>query len=337
MTAHIEVELLHDQRRFAGIEREWWDLWRATPTATPFQSPAWLLPWWETFAPGELRVVAAWRHGRLIGLAPFYLETSGRGGHLLPLGISTSDYLDVLIDPDEQDDAVSAISRQLAAERWDCWELHELSVDAVGWHLAPPRGYDTVEDRSSICSVLALPQTTEGLASALPARIRRKIRMARHRADRCGGVKIEDPDSAGRPSLLSSLLRLHAQCWESRGGSAVLEDARVASFHRAAIARMPADMVRLYGLRIGRQMAAAFYGLQHRGRVYAYLSGFDPVFAHASPGTLILAHAIEQAVRDGARIFDFLRGGESFKSGWGAVQNRNGRRIFSRVSDHVCA
>jgi CelD/BcsL family acetyltransferase involved in cellulose biosynthesis len=337
MTGRIEVETLRDGRRVAAIEREWWDLWRSAPAATPFQAPAWLLPWWEAFAPGELRVIAVRRRDRLIGLAPFYLETSGRGRHLLPLGISTSDYLDVLIDPNEQEDAISAISRQLGTEGWDCWELHELSAEASGWHLAPPAGCDTVEDRSSICSVLALPRTLDGLASALPARIRRKIRMARHRANRCGGVEIMTPDSAGRPSLLSSLLRLHARRWESRGGSAVLEDARVASFHRAAIARMPADMVRLYGLRIGGHMAAVFYGLQHSGRAYAYLSGFDPDFAHASPGTLILAHAIEQAVRDGAREFDFLRGGEAFKSGWGAAQRRNGRRIFSRVADHVCA
>jgi hypothetical protein len=37
-----------------------------------------------------------------------------------------------------------------------------------------------------------------------------------------------------------------------------------------------------------------------------------------SPGTLLIAHAIEEVIREGAAIFDFLRGQERYKYFWGA-------------------
>ena len=52
-------------------------------------------------------------------------------------------------------------------------------------------------------------------------------------------------------------------------------------------------------LRIGDTIAAVYYGLLHNGHAYGYLTGLDPDFAHESPGTLIIAHAMEQAVREG--------------------------------------
>jgi CelD/BcsL family acetyltransferase involved in cellulose biosynthesis len=42
-----------------------------------------------------------------------------------------------------------------------------------------------------------------------------------------------------------------------------------------------------------------------------------------SPGTQIVAHAIEEAVREGAEEFHFLRGGEAYKYAWGAVDRQN--------------
>ncbi len=52
--------------------------------------------------------------------------------------------------------------------------------------------------------------------------------------------------------------------------------------------------------------------------MYYYLGGFDPDYAALSPGALLVGHAIEAAVREGAVAFDFLRGREAYKRRWGA-------------------
>jgi hypothetical protein len=41
------VELIEDEAGFAALEEEWEDLHLHCPSATPFQSWAWLYSWWE--------------------------------------------------------------------------------------------------------------------------------------------------------------------------------------------------------------------------------------------------------------------------------------------------
>ena len=84
--------------------------------------------------------------------------------------------------------------------------------------------------------------------------------------------------------------------------------------------------LRLYALRRRAEIIGALYAFAHRGHTYYYLSGFDPAFAPYSPGTLLIGHAIEEAIREGSGLFDFLRGRETYKYLWGAKARLNYRR-----------
>jgi CelD/BcsL family acetyltransferase involved in cellulose biosynthesis len=83
-------------------------------------------------------------------------------------------------------------------------------------------------------------------------------------------------------------------------------------------------LLRLIALRLDGRVIAVLYGLvdaphiQHR-RWYSYIGGFDPAFAALGPGTLILGHAIDRARAEGMSHFDCLRGAESYKYRWGAI------------------
>lgn len=70
-------------------------LWQRVPDTTPFQHPAWRVPWWRAFAHGELWVLTVHRIGlpgceRLVAVLPLHRET---GGKLLPLGIGVTEWL----------------------------------------------------------------------------------------------------------------------------------------------------------------------------------------------------------------------------------------------------
>jgi CelD/BcsL family acetyltransferase involved in cellulose biosynthesis len=69
------------------------------------------------------------------------------------------------------------------------------------------------------------------------------------------------------------------------------------------------------------------------GIVYYYLSGYDPDLEKQSIGTILVAHAVEQAVRDGATTFDFLRGAEEYKYAWGATDRMNRRRQLFKAAE----
>lgn len=338
MSAGPSVSLIRTTEGFARLGPEWWDLWRRAPAATPFQCPAWLLNWWRAFAPGKLMVFAARRNGRLVGLAPFYLEDGALGRRLLPVGISLSDYLDALLDPACGREAGEAIAEHAlrVAPRWDAWEWTELAEGAAALALPCPRDCGEDAEAVSACPTLVVPEGARDLRDAIPPAQHRKLRMAQHRAARRGSVEIAPADDPS--AFLALLARLHRAAWAARGEPGVMADARVMRFHASALPELlAAGLARTAVLRIAGEPVAAYYGLRHRDRAYGYLTGFDPAYGFESPGTLIAARAIEEALREGAREFHFLRGREAYKYRWGAQDRWNRRRVWRRVAAHADA
>jgi CelD/BcsL family acetyltransferase involved in cellulose biosynthesis len=332
----ISAEIIDDFGALESLEPEWWDLWRRCPGALPFQAPAWLMPWWRHFAPGSLFVLAARNSGRLVGLAPAYIEDGALGRRILPLGISLSDHLDILVDPDCAEPAMaSLVSAALSRSGdWDIWELENLLPDAVALRLRLPHGCVDQVVAQTACPVLALSRGQDGAPPPLPRAKRRHLNLACNRAARRGAVVIERAGATSVIPALEHLFRLHGKRWESRGGAGVLAPEPVQAFQRDAVPRLQASgLLRVYLLRIADQVVAAHYELVHGRRVYVYLTGLDPDYEYESPSTILMAHAIEQAIGDGFSEIDFLRGQEPYKYEWGAVDRWNVKRSIRRA-DH---
>lgn len=333
MSGAAEISVIREPAGIAALESDWWDLWRRSREATPFQSPAWLLPWWEIFRPGDLRVTALWRDGRLIALAPFYLERRDRDCRLLPLGIGISDYLDILLDDKAAETAAALLVRHIETMpvRWSEWELPELSPAAAAQQLPCPAGCREEAGASSCCPILPL-SGCGSLEAVLPKRKLRKLRMARRRAARRGDLSVIAADPLNIDALVQELVRLNRQRHAGQSEPCVFDDPRVEAFQLQAAPRLlQAGMLRLNALMIGPEIAAVHYGLHGQDRAYAYLSGFDSSFEYESPGSLLIGHAIAAAIAESAREFDFLRGAESYKAEWGALPRMNQRRVFRRM------
>ena len=88
-------------------------------------------------------------------------------------------------------------------------------------------------------------------------------------------------------------------------------------------------MLRLYALFIGHAVVPCFMALTEgrpRGRVYYYLGASNPQFEARSPGTLLTAHALQEALAERASAFDFLRGREPYRYLWAARDEMTWRR-----------
>lgn len=312
----MKVEHIDTVEGLEAIAPAWRALFDRIPAATPFASPAWLIPWWRTFTPGRLASVAVWSGPHLVALAPLYVE-HGAVRRLLPLGIGLSDYLDVLIDPAHAAEAGDAMTAAIGAgcAGWDTWSAEDAVEGAAVLGLATPDGCISTVVTQAAAPVLDLG---DGVAS-VPAGKRRKWRMAQHRAARRESF-LQVAEAAAVPDMLDQLVRLHAARWQSRGEAGVLADPRVVAFHRAAApGLLEAGLLRLCSATIDGEVAGVYYGLQRGTAAYAYLGGFDPAFAHESPGTLLVGAAIADAAACGITAFHFLRGREAYKYEWGAV------------------
>jgi hypothetical protein len=171
-----EIEIVSAPGRLAELAGPWWELWRQSRGATVFQSPGWLIPWWKSFAPGALATTAVWEAGRLIALAPLYLEDGPYGRRLLPLGIGISDHLDLLLMPDSPA-AATALEQGLASLplAWDSLELEEMSPDASA--LGVPSFAGTAETRVPQSACPAVVMDSEVDISGLPMTIPGKRRQ----------------------------------------------------------------------------------------------------------------------------------------------------------------
>jgi CelD/BcsL family acetyltransferase involved in cellulose biosynthesis len=327
-----QTEAVASLAALEALRAEWERLWAEAPQATPFQSPQWLLPWWKHVGDGELASVAVRcaGSGELVGLAPLYIHRDAPTGrrHLFPIGIGTTDYLDWLAKPGHEEGVIAAVTAHLTQRRnqWDVLEAPQLREDAMllATTAAPP-GWRREVAQGEPNPVLDLTDRPPHALLPIPGTMAANLRACRAKAARAGTVSHELADAPTLPDLLETLFRLHSCRWAQRDLPGVLRDGPVLAWHREAAPRLHArGLLRLHGLRLNGELIAVLYCLAdatpaHRRRCYYYIGGFDPRFAQLSPGTLLVAHAIEHAMAEGATAFDFLRGAEAYKYRWGAL------------------
>jgi CelD/BcsL family acetyltransferase involved in cellulose biosynthesis len=311
-------EVITDPEALQALETDWLALCKKNEV-TPFQTPMWLLPWWRNFGSNDLAVIVSRDGDEIDAIAPLYILRDDESDESLGLFLGTgiSDYLDVIGDASLIIDEMSKLNCQL-------WDLQQLQPSSSMLNVPLPDGFsENVEDQEA-CPVLPLGTTFEALGST---HFQKKLRYYRRQLERTGEVRIETPTADTLDDLLTALFDLHAARWKRRDLPGLLADDATQQFHRDAARRMlDAGLLRMYATRINDRIAAVFYGFALSGSVYYYLSGYDPDLEKLSIGTILVAHAVEQAVRDGATTFDFLRGAEEYKYAWGATDRMNKRR-----------
>jgi CelD/BcsL family acetyltransferase involved in cellulose biosynthesis len=327
----LAIEEVTARASLEALAPDWQDLWSRAPAATPFQSPAWLIPWWNEIGGGELRVLTARADGRLVGLLPLYQQHES--GKLLPLGIAISDYLDSVFEEDCGSELADIMLRHLAErDDWRRCELHPLrSGSPLLAARAPPGCSDQIWDFEP-CLAIEVRAGAREPGEVLPRKIRANIRYFRRRAERTGRVIFETAGTTTVSEFVEALFRLHEARWQQLGRPGVLADPAIRRFHRAAAPLLlSSGLLRLHALRLDERIVAVMYALHAKRRAYCYLCGFDPDFDALSPGTLIFGHTIWEAVREGAREVDFLRGKERYKYFWGARERPCYGRMLNRV------
>jgi CelD/BcsL family acetyltransferase involved in cellulose biosynthesis len=315
----MPIEVITDPEALNALSADWLDLCQKNQV-TPFQTPMWLLPWWRNFGSNDLSVIVSRSGDGIDAIAPLYILRDDDSDESLGLFLGTgiSDYLDVIGDASLVIEEISKLNCQL-------WDLQQLQPSSSMLTVPLPGGFsENVEDQEA-CPILPLDGNTfEALGST---HFQKKLRYYRRQLERTGDVRIETPTPETLDDLLTALFDLHAARWKRRDLPGLLADDATQQFHRDVARRMlDAGMLRMYATRIDDRIAAVFYGFALNGIVYYYLSGYDPDLEKLSIGTILVAHAVEQAVRDGATTFDFLRGAEEYKYAWGAADRMNRRR-----------
>jgi CelD/BcsL family acetyltransferase involved in cellulose biosynthesis len=326
----MEAEIISTRDALLELEPDWTALYERAERASPFQHPSWLVPWWNTFGSGELLCLAFRIRGRLVGLAPMFLHWWNDRRQVTFLGTGASDRLGFLSEAEYQQTVTEQVADFLdsARERWDLCDLQDLPPD---FELAQvhrvPLPYALRPQYT--CARIPLPGTCEDFERALPHGLSRNLRRYRDKLQALGevGLKAASSEQEFRAAI-DALFFLHGARWRTKQQDGMM-DGTLEKFHREAALRMWArGKARGFTLSLEGRAIAVVYGFLDKERFWAYQSGFDPSLARFSPGSLLLQFSIEAAIREGARQFDFLRGGEEYKRAWGAQPETSQRLLL---------
>jgi CelD/BcsL family acetyltransferase involved in cellulose biosynthesis len=322
MPLEFNVHCIHNAEELNTLSRDWHRLWLTDPIATPFQNPAWLLPWWNYLGQGDLFAISVRCRDQLVGLLPTYIYSDQKTGcrKVLPLGTGTTDYLGGVFDPATAPTVIRLIYEKLRLYQDDWDEAHLYQLPPSSPLLSEAERMNSYVVATQPCWRFTLPGGGE-----FHGKLRQNIAYYKKRARRIGNLSCAVANESSCLDLFERLTVLHSRRWQQRGTSGVLSCEAVQQAHRAAIPRLQsAGLLRMISFSIDHNIVAVLYALidapaHARRTLYCYLEGFDPDFAECSPGTLLLNFAFEHASDEGVAEVDFLRGDERYKRFWKAI------------------
>ncbi len=326
----IVVEKVDSSQRFGTLKDEWNELLKDSTSDCLFLTWEWLHTWWKHLAGDRrLNIITVRIDGRLAAIAPL-VQRSSQWRRLLPFpvleflgsGSVGSDYLDILVRRGQERQALAALAESLAGGKLmlEFSQVERSSAQAIGLALQlKQQGWIFTRHLTDFCPYIDLSgHDWESYLASLGSAHRYNLRRRIRNLEKQWSVRFERVQSEEqRTEALRELVRLHETRWRARNSPGVFHDPALVAFHdelsRLALRR---GWLRLYVLRLDGRPVAALYGFNYHNTFYFYQSGFDPGYGRHSVGLVIMGLAIKSAIEEGLRVYDFLRGDESYKMLW---------------------
>lgn len=343
----------HQSRNWSGFRlvtrsdelEELRDEWRAllaqSFSAEPMLDPDWLLTWWRHY--GEKRELAVglfYENGCLVGLAPlcrrryrYFPGMTYRRLEFLGAGFDEqdgvgSDYLCLIAKPESHTRVCDAFVRRLADGSFGSWDECLLQMMdgshpvSAGIRASLTQSQLAFEEASNAQSpYMTLPQSWESYLAGLSKKRRQSLHYAlrdfKEWAEACpGGWRVEranDDETLRR--ALHAVGALHTARWRSEGVTGAFSSKRFVEFHNEYACKMLAEgRLELAWLSVAGQPVAGIYCFHANGKVYFYQSGrVMNVPSKVRLGIVMLILTLQEAIRKGAREFDFLGGEAQYK------------------------
>jgi CelD/BcsL family acetyltransferase involved in cellulose biosynthesis len=327
---------------FASISADEWNtLVEAGVTDAPFLRHEYLDQWWKTLGGGEwkqadLALVSASENGKLVGLAPlFRADNDGRTALLLVGSIEISDYLDLIVRPEDLPRFLTGLIDYLAQPRLyaglplDWYNLPDSSPTlALLKAEAEKRGWGHRQEIYRPTPRISLNGSFDDYLAGIEKKqrheIRRKMRRAAEYELPVRFYVVEDP--ATLDSEIEALLQLMV---EDPNKAGFLKEAMRVQVTAALRAAFKNGYLWLAFLEVGGLKAAAAVNFDYNNKLWGYNSGVGRGFMELSPGWVLLGHELQWACEHGRSEFDFMRGDEAYKYRFGGINKYVMRTVLT--------
>jgi CelD/BcsL family acetyltransferase involved in cellulose biosynthesis len=319
------TRIFRNAKDFDNLKQDWDELFSRAENNTPFQTHLYNKVWWSTLGGGEwdrgdLRIFAGYDPSdRLVGLAPLFVPGDGSGDLRLIGSVEISDYLDLILDPDQAEVFVEALLVEIdktkaeGAARLALDNLLEGSPSiALIQNAARARGWQVKQEQIEPAPLLALPSSfgayLEGLESKQRREFKRKMRRAMDYPARVTWRIQDQPEYIAEDC--EYFLDLMSNDAEKRK---FLTEPMKDHFRQLTLEACQAGWLHLAFLEASGKPIFGYLNFIHDNRIWVYNSGFDPDHFSLSPGWVLMGYLIEWGIEHGYQVVDFMRGDEDYK------------------------
>ena len=326
------LSTISDAESFFSMSEEWDNLLFDSTADTIFLTSDWLSTWWHVFGHNYQMHVILIRDStaRLVAAAPLmFSETTlplvkfrlralrfiGYGDDVTP------EYLSLVIRQGYENDVlpslVAAIVRNDAFNFIDFKPVahNNLIFESLIRALAASR-FNYKLERFSKCPILRLPSSWASLVANSSKNFKKKSKEYLRVAQRDLHIQFRRvEDETDLQNSMNQLAELHRNRWGDQ--SRAFRSKGYFTFHNALAQKLLRQKrLRLHFIEQAGKPLAAFYGFHYNERYYYYQSGRNLAYARYHLGYVLMNHCIQEAIEEGASIFDFLTGAEKYKYHW---------------------
>jgi CelD/BcsL family acetyltransferase involved in cellulose biosynthesis len=303
------------QDDIGSLTAEWERLAQQTKSS-PFLWPGWISAWWNAFGTGQLRILAAYENGCLVGILPLR-----RFRGVLSSTTNSETFLFGLLAANEA--AAKQLSQALFSQRARRIDLSYLdSTDAsvsVVRATASTLGYRVTSSSMQGSPYVTISETTwEAYEKGLDRKLRSELRRRRRRLEEEGRLTLEVFDGKERlEELLEEGFRVEGSGWKDAAGTSI-DTRQAARRFYTEIGRWAAKRgwLRLAFLQLDGRTLAFDYCLEYNKVHYLIKTGYDPSYRSFAPGMIIRYLMINRAFSEGLALYDFLGVDAPWKRQW---------------------
>ena len=339
----IKIDCYNKTMSLQQMESNWKELLKDSHTDTIFLTWEWINTWWKVYGNKYRLYIVTVKDdsGHLIGIAP--LKIAMRDwffSHALPtlefIGFGedvTPEYLDFIVRKGYEKTVIPFLLRYLS-QHCGC-EVYNLrpfssnsqNIPFIKNFFSEQKSLYEIRPHSN-CPVVSLPNTWDDFVSNRSKNFRKKMKEYSRICVRDFDLKFTKCTSLGKlEDRLTQLVGLHHNRWNN--SSQAFKSAEYINFHRQiSTLFLKRGWLRLYFLADGEKPIAGIYCYYYNNQFYYYQSGRDICYSKYRVGLVLINKVIEEAINEGAVLFDFLSGDESYKFRWAQGIRRNSAIMY---------
>jgi CelD/BcsL family acetyltransferase involved in cellulose biosynthesis len=333
------VHEIENEDSWLTLQAKWEEVWQSSPSKLPSGTMQWCAGWWKYLRGQSEALVLEVKEGNTaIGFVPLAKKC---GTALLPIKYSLItpglfDYQSIIARTGHESAVIKVMTEFLSKKQWDCFELKGISWSEEQieswekeWMNAGAVPERSLEDRW----VLNLKdiRAWEQYAKIIDKRWLQTISRETRRIER-KGARFRTAENLGEAlKVLRVLFELRK---EKQGANGVAADPYFKFHSEFATSLFHKKIIGLYYLECNERVISVLYGFWRDEIFHCYLTAFDESWAKYSPGTVLIAHRVQEAIKEGVELLDFGRGSEAYKDHWRArPQKISNLRVTSKKTD----